>query len=112
HPAAGDEAALEAGVAAAEVGELHEVLAVDQEQLGYALATRHRARSRPVGKEDIQDLRACARDVELRDDARTGDQGRGRDLLLGALAIRLDLKGLRIHRPVEDDRSAVEKAET
>jgi hypothetical protein len=36
----------------------------------------------------------------------------GRDLLLGTLAIRLDLKGLRIHRPVEDDGSAVEKAET
>ena len=67
HPAAGDEAAGLVGVAAAEVGELHELLAVEQEQLGHEAAIH----SRPVGKEDIQGVWVRAGDLELRDDAPT-----------------------------------------
>src|SRR5712691_4131553 len=88
HPAAGDEAAVPESVAAAEVGELQEVLTIEQEHLGHGSAIH----SRPVVKLDIQELRARARDGELRDDARTLDHDGGRDLLLRALAICLDLK--------------------
>ena len=90
HPAAGDEAAGLVGVVAAEVGELHELLAVEQEHLGHG-AAEAAIHSRPVGKEDIQGVRVRAGDLELRDDAPTAGQHDGRELLLvGILAIRLD----------------------
>ena len=105
HPAAGDEAAGLVGVAAAEVGELHELLAVEQEQLGHEAAIH----SRPVGKEDIQGVWVRAGDLELRDDAPTAGQRDGRNPSRRILAISLDGKSHR-RGTVEENRSAVEEA--
>src|SRR5438477_454914 len=108
HSPTGDETAENVGILSAEVGELQEVLPVEQEHLGHA-ATVH---SRPVGKADIQGAWPRAGDLELRDDATPTGEYAERELLLGALAIRLDRKSRPARWHVEEDGSAVEKVRT
>ncbi len=111
HPAANDEAAELVGVPAVEVGELQEVPAVVQEQLGHAEATDSAVHVRPLGKEDKQGARPYVGDLQPRDDASPTGEDAEREPLLRALAIRLDCH--RRARDVgEEDGSAVQKNRT
>src|SRR5262249_43324878 len=101
-------------VDAVEIGQLQDVLAVAQEQLGHG-ATEHRVHGPLVGKGDQEDLLPRARDGEVRNDASARDHGGTRECLLQAADIGLDRMGLeggggKGIAAVEADRPTVEEA--